>query len=462
MSQHLTSRQAEELHKSMLAYLVAANLPTSAAALRGELNLDVDEATRKKYEGLLEKKWTSIVRLQKKIMDLETRCVALQHDLDAAPPSSLSRRTADPASWLPRAPPRHVLQGHRLPVTSVAFHPIYTTLASASEDASIKIWDWEHGELERTLKGHTKAVLSVDYGGPRGGTLLASCSADTTVRLWDPADEYKTVRTLPGHDHAVSCVRFIPGGHRGAPLAGHLLASASRDRSIRIWDVTTGFCVRTLRGHTEWVREVSASLDGRWLVSASSDATARLWDLQAAGGEANACRVAFTGHEHVVECAALAPRAAYVHLAGLAGAGGAASAPARPSHAEFVATGSRDKTVRLWDARGTLLLTLHGHDNWVRALAFHPGGKYLVSASDDRTLRCWDLAQAGKCVRVVEGAHGHFVSALRWAPSLWRDVGVGVVGGLGRDGKEEEEEEVTMRCVVATGSVDMSVRVFAG
>ncbi|CRK30917.1 hypothetical protein BN1708_015877, partial [Verticillium longisporum] len=90
--------------------------------------------------------------------------------------------------------------------------------------------------LERTIKGHTNAVLDVDFGGPRGGTLLASCSNDLTIKLWDPSDEYKNIRTLPGHDHSVSCVRFIPSGAAGAPSSGNLLVSASRDKTLRIWD----------------------------------------------------------------------------------------------------------------------------------------------------------------------------------------------------------------------------------
>ncbi|KAK4998549.1 protein with putative role during mitosis, partial [Elasticomyces elasticus] len=235
MSNLLTSRQADELHKSLIAYLTATGLSNTAAALRQELGIgdSFDDATRKKYEGLLEKKWTSVVRLQKKIMDLESRNTALQSELDSATPTSLSRRNQDPAAWLPRSPARHTLQSHRQPITCVAFHPVFSSLASGSEDTTIKIWDWELGELERTVKGHTKGVLDVDFGGPRGGTLLASCSSDLTIKLWDPSDEYKNIRTLPGHDHSISAIRFIPSGAAGAPLSGNLLASASRDKTIR-------------------------------------------------------------------------------------------------------------------------------------------------------------------------------------------------------------------------------------
>ena len=179
-------------------------------------------------------------------MDLESRIAALQSKLDNATPTSLSRRNQDPTSWLPKST-RHSLESHRDTVNCVAFHPIFSSIASGSDDCTIKIWDWELGELERTIKGHTRAVLDVDYGGPRGGTLLASCSSDLTIKLWNPGDDYKNIRTLPGHDHSVSAVRFIPSGAAGAPSSGNLLVSASRDKSLKIWDVTTGYCVKTLQ-----------------------------------------------------------------------------------------------------------------------------------------------------------------------------------------------------------------------
>ena len=384
--------------------------------------------------------------------------MALQAELDSATPTSLARRNHDPLTWLPRAPARHSLTSHRLPVTCVAFHPIFSSLASGSEDTTIKIWDWELGELERTVKGHTKAVLDVDYGGPRGGTLLASCSSDLTIKLWDPSDEYKNIRTLPGHDHSVSAVRFIPSGAAGAPSSGNLLVSASRDKTLKIWDVSTGYCVKTFRSHVDWVRDVSPSFDGRWLLSAGNDQTARMWD--AGTGEVKGT---FLGHEHVIECCALAVPAAYPHLAALAGL---RKPPPSSSSGEFLATGSRDKTIRVWDARGTCIRTLVGHDNWVRALLWHPGGRYLLSASDDKTIRCWDLAQEAKCVKTIDEAHNHFVSCMRWAPGVIKGPATtnGEVNGVAKKddpGGGGGGAKESIRCVIATGSVDLSVRIFA-
>lgn len=385
-------------------------------------------------------------------MELETRNSALQSELDSATPTSLSKRNSDPISWLPRAPARHTLQSHRDPVTCIAFHPIFSSLASGSEDYTIKIWDYELGEIERTIKGHTKAVLSLDFGGPRGGTLLASCSSDLTIKLWDPSDEYKNIRTLPGHDHSVSAVRFIPSGAAGSPQSGNLLVSASRDKTLRIWDVSTGYCVKTIRGHADWVRDVAPSFDGRFLLSAGNDQTARIWD--AGSGEAKATLL---GHEHVIECCVFAPPTAYEHLSKMAGL---KKAPPASSSSEFIATGSRDKSIRIFDTRGTLIKTLMGHDNWVRGLVFHPGGKYLLSVSDDKTIRCWDLSQDGKLVKTVEG-HEHFVSCIRWAPSIQKEP-VPAINGDSNGVKKDAVAPVNIKCVIATGSVDLSVRVFAG
>ena len=380
------------------------------------------------------------------VMHLESVNSTLQSEVDSAASSAdRSKRNQDPASWLPRSPPRHQLESHQATVNCLAFHPTFSSLASGCDDSIVKIWDWELGELERTLKGHTKAVLDVDYGGPKGSTLLASCSSDSTIKLWDPANEYKNTRTLAGHDHSVSAVRFIPGGS----ASKNLLVSASGDKTLKVWDIAAGYCIRTLQGHTGWVRDVCPSADGRHLVSAGTDQTARLWDISGAG-DAEA-KLVMTGHANGIRCCAFAPAAAYPHLAKLAGQ---KKPPPPSSAAEFVATGSRDKTIRLWDARGVCFATLAGHDNWVSGLVFHPGGRYLLSVADDRTLRCWDLGQEGRCVKVLADAHGQFITCVRWAPGIVKKEAAAEQAG-------EESGELQIRCLVATGSVDKVVRIFA-
>ncbi|KAJ3411728.1 protein with putative role during mitosis [Chytridiales sp. JEL 0842] len=406
----LTGKQIEELNLSILDYLQSAGLQKSFEALKEEANLSgyIGDGNQR-YSKLLEKKWTSVIRLQKKVMDLESTVSRLQEEIEKTP----QRKLKDAKDFLPRHPEKYTLTAHRSSITRVAFHPVFSILASASEDATVKIWDYESGEFERTLKGHTKAVHDITFD-PKGN-LLASCSADLSIKLWDLQSDYKNTKTLHGHDHSVSSVAFI--------YPGDYLLSASRDQTIKIWEVSTGYCVRTIVGHDDWVRMAVPSEDGKLIASCSNDQSVRIWDAKT--GE---CRGDMRGHDHVVECVAFAPSAIYEKLAALAGYEKKKdpSAPGR-----YVATGSRDKTIKIWDTQtDQCIYTLTGHDNWVRGLAFHPNGNFLLSVADDKSLRVWDLA-SGRCIKQLD-AHPHFVTTI-------------AVNGVG---------------IVGTGSVDQSVKVW--
>jgi platelet-activating factor acetylhydrolase IB subunit alpha len=104
-------------------------------------------------------------------MELESKLAQAVEELSKGP----SLRKDNPGQKLPRAPETHTLTGHRAPVNSCAFHPVFSLLATASEDTTIKIWDHESGEFERTIKGHTKSVSTVSFN-PKG-TLLGTFPA---------------------------------------------------------------------------------------------------------------------------------------------------------------------------------------------------------------------------------------------------------------------------------------------
>nr|QBH73854.1 platelet-activating factor acetylhydrolase isoform 1b alpha subunit [Eurycantha calcarata] len=383
---NLSQRQREELNKAIADYLSSNRYMSALEAFKKEA--DMPGEVEHKYGGLLEKKWTSVIRLQKKVMELESKLNEAEKEYMEGAPTRNKRQHSE---WIPRPPEKYCMKGHRLPITKVLFHPVYSLFASSSEDATIKVWDFESGEHEMTLKGHVDAVQDLSFDPT--GKLLASCSADMTIKLWD-FSTYECIKTLHGHDHNVSSVAFMPGGD--------FLVSSSRDKTIKMWEVATGYCVKTFTGHRDWVRLVRVYHDGSLLASCSNDQTVRVW------WTANKdCKVELRDHDHVVECVAWAPENAAQSINQAAGADNKKGAYMGP----FLASASRDKTIKVWDVgTGICLFTLVGHDNWVRGLVFHPGGKYILSASDDKTLRVWDTRNK-RCMKTLD-AHSHFCTSL--------------------------------------------------
>uniref|UniRef100_A0AAV1VEH6 Lissencephaly-1 homolog n=1 Tax=Peronospora matthiolae TaxID=2874970 RepID=A0AAV1VEH6_9STRA len=441
----LTDKQRQDLHQAMLDYLVGMGERFAATAAAFENEADVTKSSDGKHAGLLEKKWTSVIRLQRKVMELETKVAQLEETAKLG--GVLSRRDVlgarQRAEFLPRVPAKLTLTGHRSPITCVAFHPVFSVLASASEDATIKVWDFETGDYERTLKGHTNPVQAVAFNG--SGSLLASTSTDLSVKIWDFSSDgdYECLRTLRGHDHNVCGVVFAPD------LASDRLYSCSRDNTIKVWELSTGYCVNTLNGgHSDWVRDVAVSDDGLYLASCGNDRSILFWDLQH-------MRIvqSIREHEHVVETVVFAKTGIQEQVIGrahakkLAASGaftpasenssheynshemtsstagepsGAVISTAAPSNhrVKFLLSGSRDRTVRLWEAfSGMQLMLFTSHENWVREVRFHPSGKYALSAGEDKTIRVFDI-ESGRCVRTLDEAHSHFVTCLDVHPSL--------------------------------------------
>ncbi|DAZ97362.1 TPA: hypothetical protein N0F65_003385 [Lagenidium giganteum] len=429
----LTDKQRQDLHQSMLDYLIGMGERFSDTAAAFEREAGVTKSDDGKHAGLLEKKWTSVIRLQRKVMELEAKLQ--QAEESARMGNVISRRDMPGArarnEFLPRAPAKFSLTGHRSPVTCVAFHPVFSIFVSGSEDATVKVWDFETGEYERTLKGHTNAVQSLAFNS--SGTLLATTSADLTVKLWDFSSDgdYECLKTLRGHDHNVCGVKFAPQSDSDR------LYTCSRDHTIKAWEVSTGYCLQTLNtGHSDWVRDVAVSNDGLYLASCGNDRAVVLWDLQT-------MKVIQTmrEHEHVVESVAFADTGAQelaiekAHSKKLADSGAVALADGamngKPTdnvvmdglsqgtrRVKFLVSGSRDRTVLLWEAfSGVMLMNFSAHENWVRCVRFHPSGRYVISAAEDKTLRAYDI-ETGRCVRTLDEAHGHFLTSLDVHPSL--------------------------------------------
>eukprot|EP01041_Mallomonas_annulata_P000959 gene959-1860_t len=333
------------------------------------------------HKGLLEKKWTSVVRLQRKVMELEAKLSTIQENglIVSRPPGVNGDGLAPDSRNIPKGPAKATLSGHRAPIASVALHPTYSLIASASEDATIKMWDYETAQYERTLKGHTGPVTCVAFDPT--GTILASCSADMSAKLWDMTT-FQCTKTLRGHDHTVSSVIFMPSSDQ--------IITCSRDQSIKCWEVSTGFCVRTYTGHSDWVRCLSMSHNGEVFASAGNDHTIIIWKPAHTQPF-----LTLRGHEHVVESVCFGRRQVGSVAVSAAAAGASVDTILSIGDAVetvYLASGSRDRSVRLWDVmQAQCLMVFTAHENWVRSVIFHPNGKYIISASDDKSIRIMDI-----------------------------------------------------------------------
>ncbi|KAH6883935.1 putative wd40 protein [Thelonectria olida] len=303
--------------------------------------------------------------------------------------------------------------------------PKWISLAPEPED------DWD--QCQQILEGHKRSVQSVAFSPD--GTLMATASDDRTVRLWRSNDG-ACMQELKGHEDSVTSVAFSPDGT--------LVASASLDRIVRLWRSNDGACVRELKGHEDSVRSVAFSPDGMLVASASVDRMVRLWR-----SNDGTCMQELKGHEDSVNSVAFSP------------------------DGTLVASASRDRTVRLWRSNdGACVQELKGHKDWVNSVAFSPDGTLVASASVDGTARLW-RSNDGACVRELKG-HEDWVQSVAFSPDgtlvasasrdrtvrLWRSNG-GCVQEL--KGHEDWVQSVAFSpdgMLVASASLDRTVRLW--
>ena len=245
-------------------------------------------------------------------------------------------------------------------INAVAIASNAQTIASASDDKTIRLWDIDTKEVLFTLSAQAR-VNAIAFH-PENDDLLASGSHDRAVQLWNL--QAKQAHSLTGHRYAVNAVAWSP--------AGEVLASGSADKMVKLWSAT-GELITTLEGHRLAVNAIAFSPKDSIILSASADSSVRVWNYQTFE-----LLQVLTGHTGAVTAIAFAP------------------------NGQLFATGSEDRTIRLWNTAWECIGTLAGHPWLVSGLTFSPDNRTLLSSSWDQTVKLWDV-NTGKEIESLVG-----------------------------------------------------------
>jgi WD40 repeat protein len=312
------------------------------------------------------------------------------------------------------------LEGHQGWVWSVIFSPDGNTIASGSEDRTIKLWDVTTGECLRTLVGHKNELRSIAFSDD--GRILISSSKDRTIRLWD-SQTGACFKTLIGHENWIWAMAFVgeassrnetlrvggasPVEKRNENPIHQIIASGGEDRTIRLWSLATGQCLRVLQGYTNTLysiafipppesAEPTPAHSPILLASGYFDRIVRIWNIQ------DCVHTSFRGHTDAIRAVAVNPDGRI-----LAGGGGSA-----------------DPTIKLWSfPDGRCLSNLSGHTSEIWSLAFSADGQILASGSTDHTIRLWHVP-TGRCLHIL-AEHLHWVMSVAFGcqPDLLASAG---------------------------------------
>jgi WD40 repeat protein len=239
------------------------------------------------------------------------------------------------------------------------------------------------GSILYTYRGHTDIVEAAAWSP--NSKRIATASRDKTVQVWNATSD-GNILAYTRHTDSVPAVAWSPDGKR--------IASASLDRTVQVWDAANGGNVLTYRGHTDGVTAVAWSPDGKYIASGGDDATVQVWS--ASNGNPS---FKFTGHKKRLWWIAWSPDGKRI-------------------------ASTSDDSARVWDAAdGGNVFIYKGHTDVVDTVAWSPDGKRIASASYDKTVHVWDAANGGH--PMVYRGHINKVWSLDWSPDGRRIVSAG-------------------------------------
>jgi WD40 repeat protein len=296
------------------------------------------------------------------------------------------------------------------PVRCIAFHPWARRLASGDQAGRIRLWDGDTGQQLHLLEGHKSAIYGLAYSPD--GKQLASAASNGNLKIWYlGVRPPRVVQSLTGHAGAVLGVSFAPDGRS--------LAYSGSDGTVRVWDVETGVERITFRGHAVAVEEVRFSPSGRRLASLSpEEGTVKLWDL--------------TSHPEYSTLARTGSGAGTVQVWDLlrepaqqatARTGPDVEAIAFQGGGERLASVTVGGKVQVWDSASGLLLAERSLPLSAELVSpavladFAPGGRHLAGRSrdDQRRVLIWEVESGRQAAELTR--HDVPVFCVRYSPN---------------------------------------------
>ena len=261
------------------------------------------------------------------------------------------------------------LQGHNDKVNSVSFSPDGQTIATASDDQTIKLWNVETAKEISSFQDNNDKVRSVSFSPD--GQIIAAASGNT-IQLWSQTGNL--LKTITGYSRPVLSVNFSPDGQ--------MLAATSEDGTIQFWDLNGVSLAKLYEGNV--VYQVKFSPDGNTIASVGGDTIVKLWNLD------GTLRQMFKGHQDGIYDISFSP------------------------DGQFLASASADKSIRVWEPNGMLRKRFYAHSDDVYNAVFSPDGQLIASVGADNVIRLWQ--RDGRPIKTLLG-HSDLIHSVAFSPN---------------------------------------------